>query len=178
MPYNPRKVFRRVGSRLTPTLPSSPRIMTPSPNSLFNNIFVSPVNIAKIQDASNLLVSQLEQNPCVNTPKRKFVHELTVRMVKMDSRLAILTNEKAKAEGVLAARKRRDSGKRGIFKGQHSIANKGTLTLVRNEENRIAEQRNKRVTKATNQLDLRVGISNVVAGDSDQVISMIETDLN
>jgi len=128
--------------------------MMPWPNSLFNNIFVSPVNIVKMQDASNLLVSQLEQNPYISTPKHKFIHELTVRMAKMDSRLAILTDEKAKAEGVLAVRKRRDSGKRGIFKGQHSIANKGTLALVRNEENHITGQKNKQVTKAPNQLDL------------------------
>ena len=64
-------------------------------------------------------------------------------MERIESRCAILSAVKVNAEEVLAARKRQDSGKRGIFKGVHSIGREEVLVKVWSEEKWINEQKNK-----------------------------------
>ena len=139
VPFNPCKLHWRVGRKSTPTPPSSPKIANVSLTSFFNDVFTSPVNPTRVQAASNLLNKQLEQPPYVNTPKRKFIKELMARMERIESRCVILSAEKANAEEVLVARRRWDSGKRGIFKGVHSIAREEVLIKVQSQEKWIKE---------------------------------------
>ena len=69
--------------------------------------------------------------------------------------------EKANIESVLSARKKRESGKRGVLKGRHSVACNEVLESIRAHEKRIAEQKSKRGKKTTKRASGLVEISNV-----------------
>ena len=136
VPWNPHKVMRRVGAEYTPPPPTipSPIMATPSPRSFFKDILMSPVNPDNLERAGNMVAEELEQKGHVNTPMRKFIKDLTARAVTIEFRNAILTVEKEKAEAVLGARRKRESGIRGLFKGVHSIASEEFLERVRDHE--------------------------------------------
>ena len=178
VPFNPHKVLRRIGAELTPTPPSSPGSTTPPPN-FSNDILQSPVDSARVRTASNMLIEELERY--VNTPKRNFIRCLTDRIEALECRLSITSAAKANAEEVLAARKRRESGTRGIFKGQHSIASEDFLAKVRKEEQRIAEQKKRRGKKALNEaamVESQAAIGNVDERDYDESIPIVDAAMN
>lgn len=178
VPFNPRKVMRRVGAEFTPPPPPSPGIATPSPTSFFKDTFVSPVDPTKVQRASDLLNDELKQTGHVNTPMRNFIRDLTVRMEKIESRCSILSAEKANAEEILGARKKREAELRGIFKGYHSIAQEDILEKVRIEENRINERRKKGGKKGSKQSESQARICSVDEEGNGQYIPAIGTDVN
>ena len=55
-------------------------------------------------------------------------------MERLETRDVIREEEKANVEAVLGARKKRESGKRGVLKGSHSVAYPEVLELVRSED--------------------------------------------
>jgi hypothetical protein len=178
VPWNPRKIMRKVGAEFTPPPPPSPIMATPSPRSFLKDVLMSPVNADNIKRAGKMVTDELEQKGHVNTPMRKFIIDLTVRMEKIDARNAILAAEKANAEAVLGARKKRESGIRGLFKGVHSIASEEFLRKVRDHENRIRTRKNKGGKNASKQSESQASIHTVDGEGNMQYDSDVETDSN
>jgi hypothetical protein len=158
IPFSPRKVVRRV-QKDTPSPPSSPEIVTTNP--FTNTLTNSPINIHAVQAANKALNECLAQIPGVSSPIRNYVQRLTARHERLESRISIVEIEKANTESVLSARKKRESGKRGVLKDRHSVAIKEVLNSIRIEEKRIADQKSKRGKKTATQREAAVEIGNV-----------------
>ena len=140
VPFNPQKVLRRIKSK-TPT-PSS----TPPPNeNPFDKALsmLSPFNIPAVQSANAALSELITQGHPLNTPARSYV----MRMIKIPemfhARNTILEEEKSKAEGILSARRKAESGKRGILKGVHSVSNPELLEKIRAQEELTKKRKRK-----------------------------------
>jgi ribosomal protein S21 len=144
VPFFPKKVLRRVSTD-TPSPRRSPEIQTTNP---FDNVLTSsPINVPALQTANKALNETLAQIPGVPSPLRKFVRRLTTQHERLETRIGVVETEKANCESVLAVRKKRGSGKRGILKDRHSVAIAEVYEGVRTEEKRIADAKAKRGRK-------------------------------
>ena len=139
LPFLPKKVIRNVQSA-TPIKESTPEL----PANPFDNALLasSPLDASAMQAANRELnKNMMELNVC--TPVCNYVQRLTNFAERLDVKNVIISKDLANAEKVLGARKKRESGKRGILKGRHSVACSEILELVRAEEKRIESRKNK-----------------------------------
>jgi hypothetical protein len=169
VPFLPQKVYGHIKSN-TPT----PLSIPPPVDNPFNKALVSsPFNIPMIQIANVALADLLQRGDPINTPVHQYITQLTTLPKKFHTHNSILTEEKSRAEEVLNAQKKQESGKRGILKGLHSLSNLETLEKIHAEGAKTKEQKRKSKKPVTTEAAESIENLNVDKKEKSQLWPML-----
>jgi DDE superfamily endonuclease len=158
VPFNPQKVIRRVQNATPPPQQISECTTTDAFNMA---LFDSPVDIKALQQANRQLIDTLAKIPAISSPIRNYTKQLAMRYERLETREGISETEKSNRDSVLEVRKKRESGKRGVLKGLHSIAFAEVLKPIREHEKRTEEQKAKRAKKGAKETKQMVDTGDV-----------------
>ena len=81
----------------------------------------SPFDVPAMQAANTALNQLVASGECITTPAQDYIQRLTHQTERLQARNTILQEEKTNIEGVVSARKRQASGKRGVLAGHHLV---------------------------------------------------------
>ncbi len=169
VPFHPQKVIRRVQPETPP-----PSCTPPPPSNPFENALLmsSPFDVPAMQAANTALNQLVASGESITTPARDYIRRLTHQTERLQARNTILQEEKTNIEGVVSARKRQASGKRGVLAGHHLVTRPELLEGIRKKELEARERKNKARRKGTNQPVEPLQISGI---DEGEVLELDET---
>lgn len=110
---------------------------------------MTPSDVQRMQHANQVLKNKFTGTEGLNSPEKNYVIRLGNKVEQYKMRITILEKQKKHAEGILASRKRVESGVRKFLKGQHLVTSENIYENVWDHEIVIESRKQKKVKRTS-----------------------------
>ncbi|APA08975.1 hypothetical protein SS1G_02829 [Sclerotinia sclerotiorum 1980 UF-70] len=120
-PFNPQRVFHTLGREFTPKVEISKE---PIQFDIFNQVFVnsSPLDVAILQTANNLLNSTIENDTTLSTPVRQYIRKLMIGSEQLRAQSIVHQYDANNLRAIMKKCTICKKGKRLVLKGHFYIS--------------------------------------------------------